>query len=233
VTQDVFFATSQTISGLAGHGNNVNFGNLLPASDFTITSGGDGVSFTVSSPNPGGGTYHLSNINAITFQYQTEIVAAAPGTTKVTTGNITELYAAVFGREPDVAGLSYYQGLLQANPNLPLTVFAQWFLASPEYTGNSAHNYAQTAAGDAQFITASYKNLLNRAPGSGDVAWYQTNVINPILGNAAPGSAAYSQAETLAHAALLVDFSASAEFLNDVQITAAHPASYTHWLYLI
>jgi hypothetical protein len=39
--------------------------------------------------------------------------------------------------------------------------------------------------------------------------------------------------ELNAHAALLVDFSNSAEFVSDVQVTATNPASAQHWLVLI
>jgi hypothetical protein len=51
-----------------------------------------------------------------------------------------------------------------------------------------------------------------------------------------PGTAAYAAADLAAHATVLVDFSASGEFLGDVQITAKAPASagFTgHWLVLI
>jgi hypothetical protein len=48
--------------------------------------------------------------DALQFSDQTVIVAATPGPVgTVTTGNITELYAAVFSREPDVGGLAFYQ----------------------------------------------------------------------------------------------------------------------------
>ena len=169
---------------------------------------------------------------ALDFADYDEIVAAAPGTASVTTGNLTELYGAVLGRAPDVPGLVYYQDILLADPALPMSTFATWFLASPEYAANPAHDYAQTPSGDAQFITDTYNNLLHRDPAAGDVAWYLANVIDPILGNLTPGTAAYTAAETLAHAQVLVNFSASTEFTGDVQVTAQHPADGTHWLVL-
>jgi hypothetical protein len=141
----------------------------------------------------------------------------------------------VFGRIPDVPGLAYYEKELAANPTLSLDRLAEDFLLSPEYTGNAAHAYAQSSAGDARFITDSYTNLLNRAPESGAIPYYQA-LIDKFTGGMTPGSAAYSAAELAAHATVLVDFSASPEFLGDVQITAAHPASsgFTgHWLVLI
>ena len=150
-----------------------------------------------------------------------DFVATTPAANGgVTSGNVTELYGAVFGREPDVPGLSYYDNIVRDTPSLPLTTYAQWFIASPEYVNNPSHNYAQTSAGDAQFVTDSYQNLLHRAPEAGAVAYYQ-NIINQF------GS------KTVGHAVVLADFSQSAEFLNDVQITAQHPADTQHWLYLI
>ena len=214
-----------TISGVANALGNIV---VLPgtASQFAITPTGDGVSLTV-------GTDHLSNVQALQFSDNTLIVANAPGTSTVTSGNVTELYGAVFGRLPDVAGLNYYTKELAADPALPLTLFAQDFLASPEYTGNSAHNYGQTMAGDIQFITDAYNNLLKRPPGPTDAAWYVANVIAPFLAGQTPGTAAYTAAEKLAHAYVISDFSASAEFLSDVQVTATNPASTAHWLVLI
>jgi len=214
-----------TISGLTnGLGNTVALKGS--ANQFAITPTGDGASLTV-------GSNLLCNVQALQFSDCTLIVAQAPCSATVTSGNITELYAAVFGRLPDVSGLAYYQNMLKANPSLPLTLFAQDFLASPEYTGNPAHNYAQTSAGDTQFITDAYNNLLHRPPGNGDAAWYEANVIVPFLNGLTPGTTAYSNALMLAHAYVITDFSASSEFLGNVQVTGTHPADARHWLVLI
>jgi len=224
--------STQSIAGLNGHGNSVAFQNS--ASSYSITAAADGSGVNVIYLNAFlGFTDHLSGIQALKFSDYSLIIAQTPGSSTVTTGNVTELYGAVFGRLPDVPGLSFYQGQLQANPALPLTTFAQWFLASPEYTNNSAHNYAQTTAGDTQFITDCYNNLLHRGPEAGAAAWYETNVIAPFLVGLTPGTAAYAAAETLAHAYVLTDFSASQEFLNAVQVTATNQASAQHWLVLI
>ncbi|HMA51809.1 MAG TPA: DUF4214 domain-containing protein, partial [Magnetospirillaceae bacterium] len=187
-------------------------------------------SFTLSSSATG--TDHLSGVTALEFGSSLDIVGATPGQGTVTTGNITELYGAVLSRQPDVPGLAFYLQYLKANPDTPLVQFAQYFLASPEYTGNAAHSYAHNQAGDDQFITDSYENLLHRAPESGAIPYYET-VIDSYTKGLAAGSAAYIAAENLGHAWVLTYFSASPEFLNDVQITAAHPADAQHWLYLI
>jgi hypothetical protein len=47
------------------------------------------------------------------------------------------------------------------------------------------------------------------------------------------GTTAYTAAELAAHAVVLSDFSASAEFLANIEITAQHPASAQHWLVLL
>ncbi len=222
-------AANLTISGPANAlGTTIAFSGA--AAQFTLTPAGDGLNFTVTGS---GTTDHLTNIQALKFSDYTLIVAQAPGDGVVTTGNITNIYAAVLSREPDLAGLSYYQKLLQSNPNTPMTVFALDFLNSSEYTADAAHSYALTTAGDAQFITDTYTNLLHRAPAPGDVAWYQANVIAPLLNGAVSGSSAYAAAVLNAHAALLVDFSNSSEFRTDVEVTATSPASAQHWLVLI
>src|SRR5579859_2927552 len=157
--------------------------------------------------------------SALQFADQTVIVAATPGgANAVTTGNVTELYSAVLAREPDVSGLAFYQNYLKSNPTTSLQTFAEFFLNSTEYT--SAHSYAQTTAGETQFITDSYQNLLHRTPSADEVNFYLTNVLEK------PGTQLQN------HALMLVYFSASTEFLGDVQITAANPASAAHWLLL-
>ncbi len=223
-------AGSTTLAGISGHASTAVFSGT--AGQYTMTPGGDGVSFTVSA---GGAVDHLSNITALQFSDYTDIVASQtpPVGGVVSSAMVTELYGAVFGRTPDAGGLAYYQAYAAAHPSTPFLQFAEWFLASPEYADNSAHAYAQTSAGDAQFITACYGNLLHRAPASTEVAWYEAKVIDPMLVGFNADTTAYAAAETQAHAQVLVYFSQSAEFLNDVQVTAQHPSSAQHWLVLI
>jgi hypothetical protein len=227
-------AANATIEGITGIGTTVAFSGA--AGEYALAAQGDGIGLTVSDTGTGRtSTDNLRTVTAVTFSDVTDFVAQIPGSGAagaVTTGNVTELYGAVFGRLPDVPGLAYYQGVLAANPALPLTTFAQWFLASPEYTGNAAHNYAQSSAGDSQFITDCYQNLLHRAPESGAIPYYLA-IMDTFTNGQTAGSAAYAAAQTLGHAYVLTDFSASAEFLNDVQVTAQHPSSAQHWLILI
>jgi hypothetical protein len=88
-------------------------------------------------------------------------------------------------------------------------------------------------AGDEKFITDSYQNLLHRTPSSDEVSFYETNVMAKAVATLTPGTSAYSNAQLQAHALMLVYFSASAEFLGDVQVTAQHPTDASHWLVLI
>lgn len=223
-------STNLTLTGLAGHANTVSFTDA--ASDYAISVSSTGDTVTVTDTGTGRtSTDSLSGITALQFGSQTDIVAETPGHGQVTTGNVTELYGAVFGRLPDVAGLKFYEDVLAQQPDLSLPQFAQWFLASPEYTGNSAHAYAQNSDGDAAFITDAYNNLLGRAPEAGAIPYYE-NVINGFTQGLTAGTAAYAAAQTLGHAYVLSYFSASAEFLGDVTITAANPSSTQHWLLL-
>jgi hypothetical protein len=228
MTVDATAATSGVITGPSGHGTVVELTGS--ASQYTLTPDGNGVGFTLTSAAV---TDQMSTVTALSFGGTLEIVATTPGKAgAITTGNITELYGAVFGREPDVAGLAFYQAYLAANPSVPLTTYALYFLSSTEYTSNSAHDYAESSAGDAQFITDSYQNLLHRTPSASEVAYYQA-VIAPFIQGQTPGTAAYASADQQAHALVLTYFSQSTEFLGDVQITAQHPADTQHWLYLI
>ena len=222
--------SSSTVNGISGRATILELtGN---ASAYSFTAKGDGFHFTVS----GNGTSdQISNVTELKFGDFSDFVASQTPQTAggVSSAQIADLYSAVFARAPDAAGLAYYENQAAANPTLPITLYAQQFLSSPEYTGNSAHNYAQTSVGDAQFITDTYNNLLHRGPASGDVAWYQANVIQPFLNGLTPGSSAYASAELQAHAAILADFSQSTEFLGNVQVTAQHPSDAQHWLILI
>jgi hypothetical protein len=219
-------SSSVTITGPQNHATTVQFAS--DASNYSL-SAANGVVTVVT----GSVTDHLSNVAALEFSDVSDIVAQTPGTDGVaTTGNIAELYAAVLGREPDVAGLAFYQAYLQNNPTTSLLQFAEWFLSSAEYSSNPAHAYAESAAGDTQFIEDSYQNLLHRTPTASEVAFYENKVLAPAVAGLTAGTQAYAAAQFQAHAQMLVYFSAAPEFLTDVQITATNPASAQHWLLL-
>ena len=229
-----------TLQGLNGFPNELVL-NGTP-DQYSFAGQGDGKSFTITETATGrDSTDHLNNFQAVDFNNggfgapTLAIVASDTPTTAgaVSSGQLAALYAAVLERSPDVAGLTFYENEANANPAMPITQIAMQFMNSPEYTGNPAHNYAQSTAGEQQFVTDTYANLLHRAPESGAVQWYETNVVDPILTGATAGSAAYAAADQAAHAAILADFSQSAEFRADVTVTAQTPASASHWLVLI
>jgi len=212
------------------------------SNQYSFQSGGDGKTFTITDTATGrSSSDHVVNFDAIKFDNggnsaaTLAIVASDTPTTAgaVSSGQVATLYAAVLDRTPDAAGLAFYENQANANAGLSITQIATEFLNSKEYTGNPANTYAQTAAGEAQFITNTYQNLLHRAPEAGAVQWYETNQINPGLANLTPGTAAYASADQAAHALVLASFSQSAEFRGDVSITAQNPASSSHWLLLI
>jgi hypothetical protein len=191
---------------------------------------------TVRNGRPTPSTDHLVNATELTFtDGTTEFVASTtpPAGGQLSSANVAELYSAVLAREPDVAGLAYYEGLAVTQPNTGFITYAEYFLSSPEYVNNTAHNYALNSAGDARFITDSYNNLLDRAPEAGAVQYYETNVINPIIASDTAAGLTMAQAELHAHALVLTYFSQSQEFLNDVSITGTNPASASHWLQLV
>jgi hypothetical protein len=231
------FSVTQTASGSSEAITGVHnaLGNIVvfsgAAAAYTITPDGNGTGFTLTD---GATTDHLSGIQALQFSDVTEVVASQTSVadSAVTSAQITTLYAAVFSRQPDIPGLGFYEAYAAANPSVGIVTYGEYFLSSPEYTSNSAHNYAQTAAGETQFITDTYINLLHRAPEAGAVDYY-LNVIDPMLANLTPGTTAYAQADLVAHATVLAYFSQSPEFLGDVQVTAQNPASASHWLLVV
>jgi hypothetical protein len=231
VKVNVVNASDATLNGVQGQAAVVLSG-YGAAQFYGLSANGDGVHFTIT----GGSVPQVaSNVEAVQFSDYTAFVASqAPisgGT--ISSAQVVDLYSAVLARTPDAGGLAYYENYARDNPTTPLLSYAEWFLSSPEYTGNSAHSYALNTTGDGQFITDTYNNLLHRAPEAGAVQWYQTNVINPIIAADTAAGATQTQAELHAHAQVLTYFSASQEFLGDVQITAQHPLSSQHWLLLV
>jgi len=220
-------ANNVTIAGLSAHATVVEFSGS--SSQYTIAAVGDGSHLTVTST---GSVDHISNVTALQFSDVTEIVATATHAsgTVLSSLSVAELYSAALTRAPDVTGLNYYENVITANPTLSGVTLAEYFLSSPEYTG--AHSYAQTSAGDTQFVNDLYTNVLRRSGSTSEVSFY-TTLINQYTSGLTAGTAAYTAAELQAHAQVLEYFSASAEFLSDIQITAAHPASASHWLQLI
>ena len=214
---------SQAAVVLSGYGSSQFYG---------LSANGDGAHFTITGGNV---PQVASNVEAVQFSDYTAFVASlAPiAGGNISSAQVVDLYSAVLARTPDAGGLAYYENYARNNPTTPLLSYAEWFLSSPEYTTNGAHNYALNSTGDGQFITDTYNNLLHRAPEAGAVQWYETNVVNPVIAADTAAGATMTQAELHAHAQVLTYFSASPEFLGDVQITAQHPLDSQHWLLLL
>jgi hypothetical protein len=213
-------------------------------SQYSLTGSGDGKDFTVTETATGrSSTDHLSGFTAVQFDNggvgsATTILVASNGelgATGISSSDVAALYSAALNRVPDVQGLNFYEnaashtGLTGA---ALIAQFATYFVNSAEYTSNPAHTYAQTTAGETQFITDTYNNLLHRAPSAADVSLYINNDITPAVANLTPGTAAYAAADQYAHALVLAQVSLSPEFRSDVSITAQNPASASHWLLL-
>lgn len=233
-------AANITAGGLSGIGTTVELSGT--PSQYTTIGLGDGSGFTLAETGTGrSSTDHFSGITELQFDNggngATPTVAFIASETPTVAGTVSSaqiaaLYAAVLGRTPDSAGLAFYEAAA-ADPAQTILCMAAEFISSPEYVNNPAHSYLQTVAGETQFVTDTYRNLLSRAPEAGAADWYVQTVIDPILKGLTPGTAAYTAADVSAHALVLAYFSQSPEFRSDVQITAAHPADAQHWLILV
>jgi len=90
---------------------------------------------------------------------------------------VTELYNAAFGRQPDLGGVEYYMNQLQAGTSF--TNIANEFMASPEFQARFG-----ASVSDNQFITNLYENILHRAPGTSELAYYAAGLQNAEAGSA-------------------------------------------------
>jgi len=80
-------------------------------------------------------------------------------------GQTYRLYQAAFARQPDVSGLSFWIGQMDAGASLP-TVAAQ-FIGSAEFISQYGANPS-----NADFVTLLYQNVLNRLPDAGGLAFW-------------------------------------------------------------
>jgi len=228
VTVDASATSNATITGLSNHATVVSFAG--DASQYTVTAVGDGASVHVSGTSIGTDT--ISDAAMLKFADFTEVLASTTPVSGATlsSANVAELYAATLDREPDAAGLVFYENLIKSAPTTSFVTVASYFLSSPEYT--ASHSYAQTTTGDASFVGDLYTNLLHRTGSSTEITYYQ-NVINQFTSGLTVGTAAYDAAELTGRATVLSYFSASPEFLTNIEITAQNPASAQHWLVLL
>ena len=150
---------NQSITGSSGI-ETVTFNEAY--SNFAVTISGS--SATVNDQVGSYGSDSLNNIQRVQFTNGTlalDIGAGQDG------GEIYRLYQAAFARTPDTGGLKYQVNALEGT-GLSLYQVASNFLASPEFASKYGANPTDT-----QYITALYKNVLNRTPAASEVAWYQ------------------------------------------------------------
>ena len=87
-------------------------------------------------------------------------------------GEIARLYAAVFGRDPDPAGRSYW--LVQRTSGLSLADIASLFVASDEYR----ERFGVDA--DADFVARLYLNVLGRRPDERGADYWQSQLASGL-----------------------------------------------------
>jgi len=92
---------------------------------------------------------------------------------------ITELYAAALGRQPDLGGVEYYTNELAAG--ISFHTIAADFMAAPEFQAR----YGSTVS-DSQFIANLYHNVLGRTPSATELSYYENALTN--FENGTPGT---------------------------------------------
>ena len=119
-------------------------------------------------------------------------------------GMVTRLYLATFLRLPDYSGQSWWMTELREGSSLASVAGA--FAYSPEFT----QRYGSLDNG--AFVTQLYRNVLEREPDSGGLAYWKGNLDNGAL----------------TRGDVLIGFSESSEFVgrtaNDVFVTTAYAA---------
>ncbi len=88
---------------------------------------------------------------------------------------VTELYNAAFGRQPDLGGVEYYGNQLKSG--MTFTQIATEFMASPEFQVRYGANVTDT-----QFVNNLYENVLHRTPAASEVAYYTAALANQEAG---------------------------------------------------
>ncbi|GGK35849.1 DUF4214 domain-containing protein [Salinarimonas ramus] len=97
-------------------------------------------------------------------------------------GNMDEaylLYSAAFGRTPDEGGLLHWTNALDRGASLQAVANA--FLGAPEYVARYGAFWNQT---EASFVTEFYRNILDRAPDLGGLAFWASQLATGFLTHA-------------------------------------------------
>lgn len=86
---------------------------------------------------------------------------------------LTEFYAAVLQRQPDLAGLEYWIGREQAG--MPLTAIAQLFLNTDQFKAEFGDPATMT---NSQYLTTLYSIVLGRSPDTAGQAYWSSQMAN-------------------------------------------------------
>jgi hypothetical protein len=155
---DTFIASGggkDSINGGAGIDTAVVTG---ARTDYTLVHNSDG-SFVLQSKADAGTTISLTNVERITFNGQTLALDVTP-----TSAKVADMYALALGRNPEDAGLGYWNDMLVGGQGS--LALATGFTNSKEFTS------LYGGLGDAAFITQFYANAFGRAPDAGGMAFY-------------------------------------------------------------
>lgn len=127
----------------------------------TYTIRQDAAGFTVTDRAGNGGTDTLLNAERIQFgdgMLAIDLDGSA--------GHAYRLYKAVFGREPDAAGLGYW--IAAMDKGMTADNVAKLFMTSPEFATQYGAQPDST-----KLITTLYKNVLHRDPDVGGFEWWR------------------------------------------------------------
>lgn len=168
------------------------------AARYTVRSAGDG--FTVD--DGAGYVAHLRNVERLAFA---DAAFALDVDVDEVPGQVYRLYQAAFDRKPDMGGIGFWIGQVEAG--MSLGEAAGQFLASPEFRTRFGADMA-----DGVFLDTLYRNVLHRTPDqAGKDFW---------LGALAAG---------IERPDVLLAFSASAENVEQVATLVADGFAYTPW----
>ena len=117
---------------------------------------------------------------------------------------VTELYTAAFGRQPDLGGFEYY--INELNAGITIDQIARQFQASSEFQARYGAN-----GSDASYVTNLYENVLHRAPSTAELAYY-----TGALTNYENGGSATSSGPSWSRTQELLNFTNSAENQSNV-----------------
>lgn len=158
-------AGNDTLEGLGGN-DHLDGGAGIDIAAFSglrsaYTVKAQGAGFTVTDKAGNGGTDVLLNAERIQF-WDGMLAIDLDGSA----GQAYRLYKAVFGREPDAAGLGYW--IAAMDRGMSSDSVAKLFMTSAEFATQYGAQPDST-----KLITTLYKNVLHREPDAGGFDWWR------------------------------------------------------------